>query len=135
MGCGCGCGHGRGATGGGKRHRTKDMNPPKHRKTGSAHKFGFLNAWTPERMQAAIDLYKQRLATYKNPHLANASWCTQQYSIPESTFYNSVSDCPSFCKISGCKHESGAARQSKIFTHGQFISNDIYFQLVIDYIL
>ena len=47
---GCGCEHGRGATEGGKQHRTKDMDPPKHRKTGSAHKFGFLNAWTPEHM-------------------------------------------------------------------------------------
>ena len=126
-GLGRGYGHGRGATEGGKRCRTKDMNPPKHRKTGSAHKFGFLNAWTPERMQAAIDLYKQRLATYKNPRLANASWCAQQYSIPESTFYNRVSDCPSSHKISGCKHESGGARRLKIFTHSQFISNDIYF--------
>ena len=98
----------------------KKHGPPKKRKTGLAHKFGVLNKWKPECMQAAIDLYKQKLSIYKNPHLAYASWCAQQYSIPESTFYNRVSDCPSSHKISGSKHESGGACWSKIFTHDDF---------------
>ena len=100
---------------------------PLKRKTGLARKFRFLNAWTPECMQAAIDLYKQRLTTYKSPCLANVSWCAKQYGIPESTFYNRVSDCLSSWKISGSKHESGGAHQLKIFTHGQFILNYTYF--------
>ena len=86
---------------GGKQCRTKSMDPPKKRKTGLAHKFGFLNKWTPECMQAAIDLYKQRLAIYKNPHLAKAPWCAQQYGIPQSMFFNRVSGCPSLHKILG----------------------------------
>ena len=88
---------------------------------GAAHKFGWLNQWTPERIQAALDLYNQHLALYGNQRTANVSWCAAQYGIPESTFHNHVSDCASSKKIKGCKHESGGAWRSKILPRGEFI--------------
>ena len=88
---------------------------------GAAHKFAWLNQWTPERMQAALDLYNQHLALYGNPKTANTLWCAAQYGIPESTFNNHVSNCPFTRKIKGCKHESGGTWQSEILSHGGFI--------------
>ena len=66
-------------------------------------------------MQAVLDLYYEHLDLYKNPHTANASWCTAQFGILPSTFFHHVSDAPSSRKIKGVEHESGGAHRSKIF--------------------
>ena len=58
-------GHGHGEKG--WRRRTKNLNPPVQRKTGASHKFSWLNQWTPERMQAVLNLYYDRLDLHKSP--------------------------------------------------------------------
>ena len=66
-------------------------------------------------MQAALDLYYERLDLYKDPHAANSSWCASQFGIPPSTFSHHVSYDQSSRKIKGAEHELGRAWRSKIF--------------------
>ena len=66
-------------------------------------------------MQAALNLFYERLDLYKNPHIANASWCASQFRIPLSTFPHHVSNALSSRKIERAEHELVRAWRSKIF--------------------
>ena len=107
QGQGGGSGHGHGHDDRGHCRRTKDINPPVPRKTSAAHKFGWLNLWTPERMQATLDLYYQCLDLYKSPQAVSASWCAALFKIPECTFLTE-------CQIAHLQGKSKAENTSLV---------------------